>query len=158
MTATALLHYYGALSLLTEDVVRQRAAAWLERVGLADRAHEPISRFSKGMVQRLGIAQALLNEPDLLVFDEPSEGLDLLGRQLVRDIVHEQKQKGRSVLIVSHLLPEIEQLCDRVGVVAGGKLRFLGSLDELLIDKTTGERRPIEAALKDLYVLQTSQA
>jgi ABC-2 type transport system ATP-binding protein len=154
LTARALLEYYGAMSLLTEEIVQQRVPKLLERVGLADRSDEAISRFSKGMVQRLGLAQALLNEPELLVFDEPSEGLDLLGRQLVRDIVVEQKKQGRSVLIVSHLLPEIESICDRVGVVAGGKLRFLGSVDELVIDKTTGERRPIESALKDLYVLQ----
>src|ERR1019366_10697931 len=82
LTARALLEFYGALSLLPEPTVKARVPKLLERVGLSDRSDEPISRFSKGMVQRLGIAQAILNEPDLLVFDEPSEGLDLFGRLL----------------------------------------------------------------------------
>jgi len=78
------------------------------------------------MVQRLGLAQALLNDPELLVLDEPSEGLDLTGRQLIRDVVAEHRQKGRSVLFVSHLLGEVEQLCDRLAVLVGGKLAYLG--------------------------------
>jgi ABC-2 type transport system ATP-binding protein len=151
LTATALLHYYGALSLLTEDVVRPRAAAWLERVGLADRAHEQISRFSKGMVQRLGLAQALINDPTLLVLDEPNEGLDLIGRQLVRDIVRERKQTGKSVLFVSHVLPEVEGLCDRVAVIVGGQVKFLGALQELLAVPGGGVRN-LEDALKPYYM------
>jgi ABC-2 type transport system ATP-binding protein len=151
LTARALLEFYGALGLLTEEVVKVRVPKLLERVGLADRADEPISRFSKGMVQRLGIAQALLNEPDLLVFDEPSEGLDLIGRQLVRDLVREQKQQGKSVLFVSHVLSEVEQFCDRVGVIVAGKLAFIGTLTELLKDPTTGVARGIEPALQSFY-------
>ena len=151
LTARALLEFYGALSLLTEEVVKARVPKLLERVGLADRAAEPISRFSKGMIQRLGIAQALLNEPDLLVFDEPSEGLDLLGRQLVRDLVKEQKQQGKTTLFVSHVLSEVEQFCDRIGVIVAGKLAFLGSLADLLKDKKTGTTRSLEAALQHYY-------
>lgn len=150
LSATALLHYYGALTFLSEEVVRRRAAIWLERFGLADRAHEPISRFSKGMVQRLGLAQALINEPDLLVLDEPNEGLDLTGRQLVRDILRERKDAGKSVLFVSHVLPDIERLCDRVAVVARGSLKFLGSMKDLLAGDD-GQPRPLEAALKPYY-------
>lgn len=150
LTASALLQYYGALSLLSEDVVRPRAAAWLERVGLADRAHEPISRFSKGMVQRLGLAQALLNDPELLVLDEPNEGLDLVGRQLVRDVVRERKSAGKSVLFVSHVLPEVEGLCDRVAVVARGQLKFVGAMRELL-QGGDGSVRSLEEAVKPYY-------
>ncbi|MBI1832150.1 MAG: ABC transporter ATP-binding protein [Planctomycetes bacterium] len=151
LTARMLLEFYGALGLLREETVRDRVPKLLERVGLADRADEAISCFSKGMIQRLGIAQALLSEPDLLVFDEPNEGLDLLGRQLVRDIVREQKQQGKSVLFVSHVLPEIELFCDRVGVMVAGKLRFLGSLTDLLKDPATGASRNLEAALRGYY-------
>jgi ABC-2 type transport system ATP-binding protein len=151
LTATALLEYYGALSLLPEPTVRARVPQLLERVGLADRAGEPITRFSKGMVQRLGIAQALLNEPELLVLDEPSEGLDLAGRQLIRELVAEQRRRGRGVLLVSHLLPEVEQLCDRAAVLVGGQLRFLGPLSELTADPDTGAPRPLEQALQSLY-------
>jgi ABC-2 type transport system ATP-binding protein len=151
LTARSLLEFYGALGLLPEPTVKSRVPVLLERVGLADRADEPISRFSKGMVQRLGIAQAMLNEPDLLVLDEPSEGLDLLGRQFVRDLVREQKQKGKTVLFVSHVLSEVEQFCDRVGVIVAGKLAFLGTLTELLKDARTGAVRTLEAALQSYY-------
>src|SRR5262249_26144062 len=113
LSATALLHYYGALALLPEPVVRERVPQLLERAGLADRAREPIARFSKGMVQRLGVAQALVNDPDLLVLDEPSEGLDLAGRQVIREVIAEQRRKGGAVLLVSHVLGEVEQVCDK---------------------------------------------
>ena len=146
-----MLEFYGALTLLPEATVKERVPKLLERVGLADRAAEPISRFSKGMVQRLGIAQALLNEPDLLVFDEPSEGLDLLGRQLVRDLVREQKKRGKTVLFVSHVLSEVEQFCDRIGVIVAGKLAYLGTLTDLLKDPKSAAPRHLEAALQQYY-------
>jgi ABC-2 type transport system ATP-binding protein len=151
LTARALLEFYGALSLLPEETVKARVPPLLQRVGLADRSEEPISRFSKGMVQRLGIAQALLNEPDLLVFDEPSEGLDLSGRQLVRDLVRTQKQQGKTVLFVSHVLSEVEQFCDRVGVIAAGKLAYVGALADLLKDPQSAAPRSLEAALQGYY-------
>ena len=151
LTARALLEFYGALSLLTEETVRARVPKLLKRVGLADRSEEPISRFSKGMIQRLGIAQALLNEPDLLVFDEPSEGLDLLGRQLVRDLVRAHKEQGKTVLVVSHVLSEVEQICDRIGVIVGGRLVFVGTLPELLKDPNNGTPRKLEAVLHGYY-------
>src|SRR5262249_58596071 len=125
--ATGLLQYCGALTLMDEPTVRRRSGELLERVGLADRCREPIAGFSKGMIQRLGLAQALLNDPDLLVLDEPTEGLDLAGRQLLRQIVQKQKQQGKTVLLVSHVLPEVEMLCDRVGVVRQGALVYAGS-------------------------------
>jgi ABC-2 type transport system ATP-binding protein len=151
LTATALLQYYGALSLLPEPEVKARIPILLERVGLADRAHEPIARFSKGMVQRLGVAQALINDPELLVFDEPSEGLDLAGRQMLRELAAEQRARGRSVLLVSHVLAEVEQVCDRVGVIVAGRLAYVGPLADLKRDPATGAARPLEQALRELY-------
>lgn len=151
LTARSLLEYYGAMSLLNEPTVKERVPQLLERVGLADRADESISRFSKGMVQRLGIAQALLNEPDLLVFDEPSEGLDLAGRQLVRDVVRTQKKEGKTVLFVSHVLSEVEQICERVGIMVAGKLAYLGRLADLLKDPLSCSTRTLEAALQTFY-------
>jgi ABC-2 type transport system ATP-binding protein len=153
LTARALLEFYGAMSLLPEPTVKDRVPKLLERVGLADRSDEPISRFSKGMVQRLGIAQALLNEPDLLVFDEPSEGLDLFGRQLVRELVQTQKAQGKTVLFVSHVLAEVEQFCDRLAVIVGGRLAFLGTKAELLKDPKNGAARPFEDALRSYYAV-----
>jgi ABC-2 type transport system ATP-binding protein len=146
LSATALLEYYGALSLLPEPAVKARAPQLLELVGLADRAQEPISRFSKGMVQRLALAQAVINDPDLLVLDEPSEGLDLTGRQLIHGLIQDQRGRGRSVLLVSHLLSDVEKLCDRIGVLVAGRLVFDGPVKAL-----TANGRSLESALQSFY-------
>jgi len=143
LSASALLEFYGALSLTPYEVVRARVPKLLEQVGLADRGNEPIARFSKGMVQRLGVAQALVNDPELLVLDEPTEGLDLSGRQLLRSVVRDLKARGRTVLLITHVLTEVEQLCDRVAVLVGGRLKFAAPLAEL--------SRPLEKALQELY-------
>src|SRR5262249_23331553 len=147
--ARELLRCYGAMTLIPYERLAPRVEELLALVGLADRADQPISRFSKGMVQRLGLAQALLAEPDLLVLDEPTEGLDLAGRRLLRDVVARQRQAGRTVLLVSHVLPEVEQLCDRAAVVVRGRLAFVGKLAELTAGP--GGPRPIEQALQGLY-------
>jgi ABC-2 type transport system ATP-binding protein len=131
--------------------VLARVPKLLERVGLADRSREPIARFSKGMLQRLGIAQALINEPQLLVLDEPTEGLDLDGRHLLRDVIKEVKSRGGSVLLVSHVLPEVEQLCDRVAVIVKGRLAHAGPTADLLWDPAIGTKRTLEKALEEVY-------
>lgn len=148
--AAALLEFYGALSLVDYETVLRRVPQLLERVGLADRRDEPIARFSKGMVQRLGLAQALLADPDLLVLDEPTEGLDLSGRQMLREVVRELKARGKTVLLISHVLSEIEQLCDRAAVLAGGRLVFQGTLAELQ-RSDAGPPRSLEESLQALY-------
>lgn len=150
--ARALLEYYGALTLLPAPALRSRAAELLDMVGLADRGHEPISRFSKGMIQRLAIAQALVNDPELLVLDEPSEGLDLAGRRLIREVIAERRRRGLTVLLVSHVVAEVEQMCDRVGVLAGGHLLYCGPVAELARDAKTGAPCPLEQALDRLYL------
>jgi ABC-2 type transport system ATP-binding protein len=146
LTPAALLEFYGALTQVPYEVVKKQAPALLEKVGLADRAHDPLKTFSKGMTQRLGIAQALINNPELLVLDEPNEGLDLAGRQLVAELIRDQRQKGGTVLLVSHVLPEVEQLCDRVAVIVGGRLAYDGTVADL-----TGGARTLEQALAELY-------
>jgi ABC-2 type transport system ATP-binding protein len=151
LTAAGLLEYYGAATLVPYEDVRRRVPELLERVGLTDRRHEPIHQFSKGMIQRLGLAQALLNDPDLLVMDEPSEGLDLTGRRLVREVILDQRQRGKTVLLVSHLLTEVEQVCDRVGVLVAGRLVHTGPLSRLLHDPHTGGVRRLENALQAFY-------
>jgi ABC-2 type transport system ATP-binding protein len=149
--AQGLLQYYGALALMPEPEVRRRVPELLELVGLADRSREPIANFSKGMVQRLGLAQALINEPDLLVLDEPTEGLDLGGRQLLRDVIAERRRQGKTVLLVSHVLAEVEQLCDRVAVLVQGKLVHLGKLSALKNGSASGTPQALEQALHALY-------
>jgi ABC-2 type transport system ATP-binding protein len=150
LTPAAILEYYGALSQVPYEIVKKRGPQLLERVGLADRAHDPIRTFSKGMAQRLGVAQSLINEPELLVLDEPNEGLDLPGRQLVASIIREQRTKGGTVLLVSHVLPEVEQLCDRVAVIVGGRLGYEGTVTDLTRRDGT-EPRTLEQALAELY-------
>jgi ABC-2 type transport system ATP-binding protein len=151
LTASGLLEYYGALTLLPPEVVRERSAKLLKRFGLADRGGEPIARFSKGMVQRLGLAQALLNEPKLLVLDEPTEGLDLDGRRLLRDTVTEVRNRGGSVVLVSHVLTEVEQLCDRIGVLVGGRLVYVGALADFVKHPRKDKVLSLEQALQQFY-------
>lgn len=151
LSAGELLTFYGGLSGVPGDQIGAKVEQLLTRVGLADRRSEPIARFSKGMVQRLGLAQALLNEPDLLILDEPTEGLDLGGRQLMREVVREMKAAGKTVLLVSHVLPEVEQLCDSLAILVSGKIVHTGTIANLLRDPRTGEKRSLESALRSLY-------
>lgn len=154
LSAAALLQYYGTLTYLPDAVIQQRVPELLQRVGLARRAQEPIKAFSKGMVQRLALAQALLNDPDLLVLDEPTEGLDQDGRQIVYDVVAELRARGKTILLVSHVLSDIELLCDRLGVLINGKFAYLGTLTDFRKDAATGEERSLAAALKPFYAQQ----
>lgn len=149
LSARELLWCYGAMSLVPYELLGARVEDLLTLVGLLDRAADPIWRYSKGMVQRLGLAQALLNEPDLLVLDEPTEGLDLEGRRLLRQVIARQRERGNTVILISHVLPEIEQLCDRVAVVRRGGLAFVGRVAELTWKD--GLSRPFEDALAELY-------
>lgn len=152
LSAQSLLAYYGALTLMPYDTVKARVPKLLEQVGLADRAKDVVASFSKGMIQRLGLAQALLNEPDLLVLDEPNEGLDLVGRRIVADTIKAQKQAGKSVILVSHVLHEVEQLCDRIAVLQEGKLAYLGTVNELTgRGASNGKTRSLEQALQGIY-------
>jgi len=151
LTARKLLEFYGELSGISRSVLRIRVPALLDQVGLADRADEPIARFSKGMVQRLALAQGMLTEPDLLVLDEPMEGLDLSARLLLNEIIAQQRRAGKTVLIVSHALGEVTQVCDRLAVLVEGRLAYLGSLASLLGVPGKGPERSLEAALGPIY-------
>ncbi len=141
LTARQLLQYYGALSLQPAAVTRRRSTELLERVGIADRSHEPIGQFSKGMLQRLSLAQALLNDPSLLVLDEPSEGMDLAARRLLHTIIEERRRLGHTAILVSHQLSDVERLCDRVAVLRGGKMAFVGPVAKLATGLSDSERK-----------------
>lgn len=152
LTAPLLLHYSGALALVPPAVLRARVPMLLERVGLADRGREAVGRFSKGMLQRLGLAQALLTDPDLLILDEPAEGLDIDGRSLVRDVVNELRDRDKGVLLITHSPAEVERLCDRVAVLALGRKVFDGPLDALEGSvEVPGGPADLEACLSALY-------
>jgi ABC-2 type transport system ATP-binding protein len=148
LTAANLLEFYAALNRETGARVRRRVAELLDRFGLADRSHEPIARFSKGMLQRLALAQSLVSEPRLLVLDEPSEGMDLLARGLLYETLIEQRRLGRSTILVSHSLADAQRLCDRVAVVRAGRIAYLGTLEAL---ELSGQRGSLEATIKSIY-------
>ncbi len=132
LTAAEFLRMHGKLYGMSSELLARRVPEVLERVGLADRSRSKIQEFSKGMQQRVGLAQAILHEPDLVILDEPTSALDPIGRRDVRDIVTELRDQGRTVLLNSHLLSEIEMTCDRVAIIKRGKIAAQGSMDELL--------------------------
>jgi ABC-2 type transport system ATP-binding protein len=151
LTAQTLLEYYGALSLVPAAVVRRRTPELLDRFGLADRSREPIGRFSKGMLQRLAIAQALINDPELLVLDEPSEGMDLSARRLLQEVLLQRKARGLTAILVSHALPDVQRLCDRVAVLRGGRTVFVGPMSDLTTPQGDHEPAALETALEPFY-------
>ena len=132
LTAAEYLDYCGRLFGLERATRRRRALELLSRVGLEDSADVPMRRFSKGMLQRAGLAQALVNDPELLFLDEPMSGLDPVGRRLVRDLILSLRKAGKTVLFSTHILSDAETLCDRVAVLRGGRLLNVGPLGELL--------------------------
>jgi ABC-2 type transport system ATP-binding protein len=122
LTSTELLKLHGRLYGMSHVMLRERIPALLDLVGLTPHPDKPLRDFSKGMLQRIGLAQALLNEPDLIFLDEPTSGLDPFGRRLVRDIIKAQRDRGTTVLLNSHLLGEVEITCDRVAFVRDGEV------------------------------------
>jgi len=132
LTAAEYLDYCGRLFGLARTARRERTRELLSLVGLERSADVPMRRFSKGMLQRAGIAQALVNDPELLFLDEPMSGLDPVGRRLVRDLILAQRKAGKTVLFSTHILSDAETLCDRVAVLRGGRLLSVGPLGELL--------------------------
>jgi ABC-2 type transport system ATP-binding protein len=132
LTAAEYLDYAGRLLGMTAGDRRDRAREILRTVGLEGSAGLPLRRYSKGMTQRVGLAQALLNDPELVFLDEPMSGLDPLGRRLVRRIILDLKAAGKTVLFSTHILGDAESLCDRVALLRGGRLLEVGALDRIL--------------------------
>jgi len=130
-TARSALRYYGRMSRLSDSAITAGIDPLLRLVGLEGRDREPVRRFSKGMYQRLGLAQALLHDPDLLILDEPTDGLDPVGRSEVRRLLLELKARGKTIFLNSHILQEVEMVCDRVAIMSQGTVRGIGSIDEL---------------------------
>ena len=132
LNAEEFLDFYGRLKGMERERRRDAVRDGLARVGLARHARTALRKFSKGMTQRLGLAQAILDEPDLLILDEPMSGLDPLGRREVRDLILSMRAAGRTVLFSSHILQDAEMICDRVAILHAGKLRSVGRLDDLV--------------------------
>jgi ABC-2 type transport system ATP-binding protein len=132
LSATEYLDLSGRLFGLRSEVVRDRSKTLLDRLGLAASAHVAMRKFSKGMLQRLGVAQALINDPDFLILDEPMSGLDPLGRRDLRQLFLELRDKGKTLFFSSHILTDVETLCDSVAVLRDGRLIATGRLSDVL--------------------------
>jgi len=145
LTAEELLRFYAKIFGLSRAVTDQRIAALLKLVELEAAAKRPIRSYSKGMQQRVGLAQALINNPDLLILDEPTSGLDPLGRMKVREIIQRLKNEGKTVFFSSHELGEVESVCDRVAIIHEGELKALGRVADI-----TGTHANLEKAFLDI--------
>jgi len=131
LTARQTLSIFGRMSGMDRAALDRRAPALLERVRLSDWADVRVKKFSKGMTQRLGLAAALVHDPDVLLLDEPTDGVDPVGRREIRDLLQEEAARGKAILLNSHLLSEIERMCSRVAVLRAGRLAAEGSIEEL---------------------------
>lgn len=140
LTARELLRYYGRLSGMEPASLPQKADSVLEKVGLRDAADVQLRKFSKGMLQRVGIAQAILHDPKVVFLDEPMSGLDPMGRREVRGLIESLKADGKTVFFSTHILSDAEALCDRVAIIHQGQLRGVGAVEEL----TAGVRAQVE--------------
>jgi ABC-2 type transport system ATP-binding protein len=131
LSAKEFLYYYGRLSHLNNNEIENRTKKLLDLVGLSERSNSKIRTFSKGMQQRLGLAQALINDPNLIFLDEPTDGVDPIGRKEIRDILVHLKNEGKTIFLNSHLLSEVEIITDRVAFLNQGKLVKEGSIEDL---------------------------
>jgi ABC-2 type transport system ATP-binding protein len=158
LTAEELLHYFGRLFGYSAADRRMRVPALLDRVGLGPERRLQLRKFSKGMIQRVGIAQALLNDPEVIFLDEPMSGLDPLGRRDVRSLILELRDQGRTVFFSSHILSDAEALCSRVGIVAGGRLAASGRLSEMLAFEVHGWELVMSDVRSEVLARVTPQA
>lgn len=143
-TGRSALYFYGRLSEMTDAQIAAREQELFDLVSLQGRQNEAVRRYSKGMRQRLGLAQAMLHDPDLLILDEPTDGLDPMGRSQIRDVLDKLKQRGKTVFLNSHILQEVELICDRVAIMALGQLRGIGTIDELIRSHTDDQSSSVK--------------
>jgi len=161
LTGRELLNFYGQLLGLDRSIRRERIESLVLQLRIESVLDLQLRKYSKGMLQRLGLAQALLNDPRLVLLDEPMSGLDPVGRREVRDLLLRLKSEGRTVFFSSHIIPDVEMVCDRVGVLVGGRLVAQGPIDEILgvriasIEVTASQVPPeVMGALDHLLVAQ----
>jgi ABC-2 type transport system ATP-binding protein len=147
LSASEYLHMVGRVFAMPAKDIRTEAERILQLVELSEAAHRPMRGFSKGMVQRLGLAQAMLHDPDLYILDEPMSGLDPIGRAMVKQIMLDLKARGKTVFFSTHVISDVEAVCDRVAMVDGGELRFAGAVREVIEKGTEGYMLQVAGAV-----------
>ena len=155
LNARETLDFYGRLFGLPANVRKMRIEALLDMVGLKAVANRPVGTFSKGMARRIGLAQALINDPDLLILDEPTTGLDPIGTRQIKDLVLKLVERGKTVLLCSHLLADVEDVCDRIAILYGGKIQSQGHVRDLL--QQTNKRQITTDAISDTTMEKIKQ-
>jgi len=139
LNADEILHFYGKLFGIPKEKRLKKIDELIEMVGLSKSRKRPLKSYSKGMMRRIGIAQALINDPDFIVLDEPTSGLDPIGSREVKDLILKLKLEGKTVLLCSHLLSDVEDVCDRIAIMYEGKMECLGKVTDLLSVSETKE-------------------
>ena len=155
LNARETLDFYGRLFALPAKVRKMRIEALLDMVGLKAVANRPVGTFSKGMARRIGLAQALINDPDLLILDEPTTGLDPIGTRQIKDLILKLAERGKTILLCTHLLADVEDVCDRISILYGGRIQAEGQVKELL--QQTNKRQITTGAISDAAVEKIKQ-
>ncbi|MHC4570713.1 MAG: ABC transporter ATP-binding protein [Planctomycetota bacterium] len=155
LNARETLDFYGRLFGLPPKVRKMRIEALLDMIGLKAVANRPVGTFSKGMARRIGLAQALINDPDLLILDEPTTGLDPIGTRQIKDLILQLAKRGKTILLCSHLLADVEDVCDRIAILYGGKIQSEGKVKDLLLQ--TNKREITTGYISDTTVEKIKQ-
>lgn len=150
LTGEELLFYMGELHGLRRKHLREKVEELLGKVRMEHARKLQMRKYSKGMLQRIGVAQALVNDPEFLILDEPMSGLDPIGRREIKDLILEEKRKGKTILLSSHMLSDVEALCDRVGIIMGGAVIKIGKISDLLKEIHTDYEMHIEGSGEDV--------
>ena len=155
LNAEETLDFYGRLFKMSAQERRERSAELIEKVGLGHAKRRQLKEYSKGMTRRIGLAQALINNPDLVMLDEPTSGLDPLGTDDMKRMIVELKEQGKTVLMCSHLLADVQDVCDRIAILYGGELKVMGRVDDLL--KEQEETQILTSKLSDEAIKEIEQ-
>lgn len=141
LNAEETLDFYGRLFNMPRTVRRKRVNELIELVGLGKARRRQLKEYSKGMVRRIGLAQALINDPELILLDEPTSGLDPIGTRQIKDLILKLREAGKTIVMCSHLLADVQDVCDRIGILYQGELKELGRVDTLLTMRDVTETR-----------------
>ena len=152
LNAEETLDFYGRLFNMSKAQRRERTDRLIEMVGLQHARRRQLKEYSKGMTRRIGLAQALINDPDLVLLDEPTSGLDPIGTREMKDLILRLKEQGKTVVMCSHLLADVQDVCDRIAILYGGELKVMGRVDELLTDQ--GETELLTTRLDDATIAE----